>query len=233
MSRIIQLSTISALMAGCFNQEFSLPDACQEHGFGLGCSANINGELTIYNGKVYEATAGESLHLLADNDKIPFIQVTRFQPEYQQPVENISHENIEQCIKNSLNINNIFLAVCVEGHFEKVVIRRPQREPAQTRSVNQIAAAQRIDTLENKQGKLIGFWTPEIFSRISVPGFHFHFLDQSQQISGHVLAFSATQAIMRFEEKPTIEITNPTSDVYKNTAIDLKSMDEMIQRIEK
>jgi len=66
-----------------------------------------------------------------------------------------------------------------------------------------------------------------------VPGFHFHFIDEKQKNSGHVLEFSASQAQLSFQEKQTIEITNPHSDEYRNMNIDLLSLDKSIELVEK
>ncbi|WP_411813592.1 acetolactate decarboxylase [Erwinia tracheiphila] len=48
------------------------------------------------------------------------------------------------------------------------------------------------------KGKLVGFWTSELYGHISVHGFHF--IDEKQQISGHVLFYHAEEAIVSYEE---------------------------------
>ncbi|MDR6182896.1 acetolactate decarboxylase [Asaia bogorensis] len=238
MSRITQFSTIGALMAGHLQAEQKIASlcACHETGFGLGCSAGLNGELTICDGRVYEATAGEPLHVLPQHDAVPFVQITAFKSQFQVEVENITHETAYDRLCTLIAPDNIFMAVSVTGLFDHLVLRRPHRavgESDQHRDVEAVAASQKIDRFEGIRGRLIGFWTPALFGRISVPGFHFHFLDDERRISGHVLEFAASHATLSAEEKPTIEITNPQSDSFRNRTIETDKLDDMIHRIEK
>ncbi|WP_025840458.1 acetolactate decarboxylase [Asaia platycodi] len=233
MSKITQFSTIGALMAGHFRGEAPLSAFCSHLAFGLGCSAEISGELTIHDGKVHEATAGEALHCLPMEAEIPFVQVTDFVPLQEREVTSVTHENAEAQLSRFIRPDNIFLAVSISGCFEHLVLRRPHRADGGSRSVDDVAAAQKVDQYERITGRLIGFWTPELFGRVSVPGFHFHFLDETSQISGHVLEFSAQNAVLSFEEKTTIEIMNPASEAFRALEIDVDALDEMIHRIEK
>lgn len=234
MSKIFQFSTIGALMAGYFVAEHRLADYCSSRAFGLGCSTEISGEITLFEGVAYEATAGEPLHPFAASSCVPFVQVTDFEAEQQHAVTNITHQNAPQWLTRFTLPQNIFLAVLIEGTFEELVIRRPQRVAEHGRhDVKEMAATQRIDTHHDIAGRLIGFWTPELYGRISVPGFHFHFLDRDKKISGHVLKFHAEQATLSFQEKQTIEITQPSSRAYKELKIDLSALDALIGKIEK
>jgi len=233
MSKITQFSTIGALMAGHFRGEAPLSAFCSHRAFGLGCSAEISGELTIHDGQVHEATAGEALHCLPPEAEIPFVQVTDFAPQQERAVTSITHDNAQEQLSRFIRPDNIFLAVSISGSFEHLVLRRPHRADGGSRSVDEVAASQKVDRYEGIAGRLIGFWTPELFGRVSVPGFHFHFLDETSQISGHVLEFSAHKAVLSFEEKTTIEIVNPASEIFRALKIDVGALDEMIHRIEK
>jgi len=95
MSKIVQFSTIGALMAGYFRGEYDSTALKRPHAFGLGCSQGINGELTIFQGKIWEATAGEALHLLGQQE-VPFLQVTEFAAERTVQVNHIDQHNHRQ-----------------------------------------------------------------------------------------------------------------------------------------
>jgi len=232
MSKITQYSTIGALMSGHFAGDFSLNTRHSPKLFGLGCSCGISGEITVSKGEFWEATAGESLHHLKDSH-LPFLQVTEFEAENSFETTDIDGENLEQLLMEKLPINNIFLAVNVKSCFEEMVIRRPQRDKSQTRTVKEMADAQQVDTHKAITGQLIGFWTPELFGRVSVPGFHFHFLSEDHKISGHVLSFKAANAVVDYQVKDTIEISNPRSEAYQTLDIDIAELDELISHVEK
>ena len=232
MSKITQYSTIGALMSGHFAGDFTLKDSHSPTLFGLGCSCGISGELTVCNGEFWEATAGESMHQLSDRT-LPFLQVTDFVAEHSFKATDISNENVEQHLADQLAINNIFLAVNVKSCFDEMVIRRPQRDESQTRTVKEMSDAQQVDTHNGIAGQLIGFWTPELFGRISVPGFHFHFLSDDRKISGHVLSYKASDAVVDYQVKQTIEISNPASEAFSKLDIDVEELDELISHVEK
>ena len=232
MSKIVQYSTIGALMAGYCRGEYNSGVLDNSHAFGLGCSQGINGELTIFQGKIWEATAGKAPHPLRQKE-VPFLQVTQFAPEQTISVSNIDQDNAQQHLNKSIALQNIFLAVCIEATFEHLVIRRPQPSSSTKRDISDFARTQQEDTLKDIYGYLVGFWTPELFGRISVPGFHFHFIDEARNTSGHVLEFSANKALLSYQEKQTIEVTNPHSNEYKNMTIDLSLLDKSIEQVEK
>ncbi|MBT0723091.1 acetolactate decarboxylase [Rosenbergiella sp. S61] len=232
MSKITQYSTIGALMSGHFAGDFSVKSTHSPTLFGLGCSCGISGELTVCGGEFWEATAGESLHQL-DDRQLPFLQVTDFVAENSLKATGINDKNLEHRLSEQLAINNIFLAVNVKSRFDEVVIRRPQRDESQTRTVQEMSDSQQVDTHHNIAGQLIGFWTPALFGRISVPGFHFHFLSDDRKISGHVLSFTAANAVVDYQVKHSIEINNPTSEAYNTLDIDVAQLDQLISHVEK
>jgi len=232
MSKIVQFSTIGALMSGYSRGECDISTLNHPHAFGLGCSQGINGELTIFEGKIWEATAGKPPHPSHHRD-VPFVQVTEFQADDTFQISDINQDNIEQHLKQHIALQNIFLAVCIEATFKHLLIRRPQPATDSNRSIGDFAATQQEDSLKHVQGHLIGFWTPALFGRISVPGFHFHFIDYKNENSGHVLEFSSDSAQVCYQEKQTIEITNPHSDDFKKIDIDISVLDNAIDRVEK
>ncbi|HCD3188803.1 TPA: acetolactate decarboxylase [Klebsiella oxytoca] len=232
MSKIKQFSTIGALMAGHFHGECDVRQLTKPDAFGIGCSADLNGELTIYQGTFWEATAGEAIHPLHAH-QVPFIQLTDFSPSNRFTVEAIDQDCTAQLLAKKVALDNIFLAVCIEARFDQLVLRRPQRATGGKRKINEVAEGQQKYTLADVEGRLVGFWTPELFGRISVPGFHFHFLDKLTQQSGHVLSYAAKNATISYEEKSTIEITNPHSQQYKELAIDVSELDKIIAKVEK
>lgn len=232
MSKITQFSTIGALMSGHFQGDFTLGKIDNKRLFGIGCSCGISGELTICEGEFWEATADEKLHRLKDNH-IPFVQLTEFEADSSFHAAHVSDDNLASQFNQYLPINNIFLAVNVTAVFDQIKIRRPQRDESLSRSVTEMSEAQQEDTLTAISGQLIGFWTPELFGRISVPGFHFHFINDEKTISGHVLSFKADAALVDYQIKESIEIKNPNSEAYRNLNINITALDELIGSVEK
>lgn len=233
MSKIIQMSTIGALMSGYFKGDKEFPKSFSGQNFGIGCSEGVNGELTIFEGCAYEGTAEEITHILPPDVKIPFIQITNFQAKQNYVIKDIDHKNASDHLNKFIEIKNIFVAVSFSGVVDKIKIRCPRRKKNKDRTVEEMQQSQVVNEYSNIKGTLVGFWTPEIFGRVSVPGFHLHFVDKDKKVSGHVLEFYAKEAVLCFEEKQSIEITNPSDSTYKNMELNLDKIDTLIKGVEK
>lgn len=232
MSKIYQYSTIGALMSGYAAGDQKIKNVCTSSSIGLGCADNVNAEVTIFKGIPYTATAHKAVKPLETGGLVPFYQVTEFNHYQEYQVTSITLDNVLEKIKEHITPNNIFLAVCIIGTFSTVVFRRPTYS-AKSRAVDELTQSQEVSEHTNVKGRLVGFLTPELFGRISVPGFHLHFLSDDEKLSGHVLSFSCESAILQFEEKSTIEITNPSSEDYKELPLDIQMLDSVINKVEK
>ncbi|SDB83059.1 acetolactate decarboxylase [Acinetobacter boissieri] len=232
MSKIYQFSSIGALMSGYFQPDKDVYAVCNCSSIGLGCSEQLNAEVTILDGLVYTATAGQPITQQASPFYTPFYQVTDFTQFKEHALLSVTQDTLEQALKSLIVLNNHFVAIRILGTFKNVTLRRPQASETQ-RSIQEVSENQQVDTYHNLNGSLIGFWTPEIFGRISVPGFHLHFLSHDQSMSGHVLSYETSSVTLQFEEKYNIEITHPKSHEFSHLDIDLKSLDQMIEQVEK
>ncbi|WP_042958478.1 acetolactate decarboxylase [Erwinia tasmaniensis] len=232
MSKIVQFSTIGALMSGFVDGEFDFDAHKNEKMFGIGCSEGMNGELTISNGEAWEATAGEDVHKISKK-LVPFIQITNFESENSFECDFLDEENTASILKKKLNIENVFIAINIHAIFNELKIRTPQKSNSKGRTALDMVNEQDVSSLTNIRGQLIGFWTPEIYGRISVPGFHLHFLSDDKKTSGHVLQYHANKAIFHFQVKNTIEIKNPTNKKYMDMSINVDLLDSLISKVEK
>ncbi|MEB5477327.1 acetolactate decarboxylase [Acinetobacter pollinis] len=231
MSKIYQFSTIGALMSGYFSPDQDIYKVCSCSSIGLGCSENLNAEMTILNGTPYTATAEEALKTPEAPLEVPFYQVTSFDHFQEYHIGEASTKNLEQFVQAVIPLNNNFIALRIKATFHELTLRRPYAS-SETRSVQEVSDHQEVSTYKEIQGHLIGFWTPEMFGRISVPGFHFHFLSEDKSVSGHVLDYYFSSALLQCEEKNVIEITHPKTSAFKNLNIDIEGLDEVIRKVE-
>lgn len=231
MDKIYQFSTIGALMSGYFSPDQDVYKVCSCSSIGLGCSENLNAEMTILNGIPYTATAEEALKTPTAQLDVPFYQVTNFDQFQEYHIGEASIKNIEQFVRAVIPLNNNFIALRIEAIFNRITLRRPYASPDR-RSIQEVSDNQEVSTYTEIKGYLVGFWTPEIFGRISVPGFHLHFISEDKSISGHVLDYHFSSALLQCEEKNVIEITHPKTSTFKNLNIDIEGLDEVIRKVE-
>lgn len=232
MSKIYQFSSIGALMSGYFKPGQDIYPTCSCSSIGLGCSELVNAEVTVLNGAVYTATAEQKIQLEKAPFCVPFYQISDFNDYAEHEVSDINQDNLADIVKQHIVLNNNFVAVRIKAKFDAVKLRRPYASD-QVRDVKEISGNQQVSEYKDVSGCLLGFWTPEIFGRLSVPGFHLHFLSDDTSISGHVLSYAASVATLQLEEKYSIEITNPRNSEFAHLDINLESLDQMIEQVEK
>ena len=224
---LFQVSTSGALVAGVYDREVSVR-AILEHGdFGLGTFANLDGEMVVLDGRVYQVQGTGRVSEASPEAGAPFAVVTRFSPQTDVQTEPVaSFKDLEACCDKFRNSGNIFYAICLDGHFKRVRTRAVRPPPPGTRLAD-AAKAQSEFTLTNIDGTLVGLWSPGFSSAFSIAGYHFHFLSNDRQHGGHVLDVDAERLRLRIEALTDFHLALPESEAFlkadlsKNTAEEL------------
>lgn len=228
---IVQFSTINALMAGLFDGVFSVGEAKKYGDFGLGCSHALAGEVIVGH-DFLEADGDKAVKVMGDNELLPFVQVTTFQPDKVVDITDVCKSNLYAHLAHYLPLDNVFVAVRISGQFDELKIRRPFAQHKPYPSVVKVFEQQVVDTVEKVTGTLIGFWTPEFFKELSVAGFHLHFIDTTRKLGGHVIDFSASNAELAYECKQSVQIVLPESEEYLRKNLKMDDLNKVINQVE-
>jgi acetolactate decarboxylase len=78
---IFQVSTSGALVADVYSGVVSGKTILSHGDFGLGTFANLDGEMVVLDGLVYQVQGSGCVSLAAPDARAPFAVVTRFSPE--------------------------------------------------------------------------------------------------------------------------------------------------------
>ncbi|MBQ1455804.1 MAG: acetolactate decarboxylase [Thermoguttaceae bacterium] len=195
-ARLTQVATIDSLLSGCYDGWISLEEFLSYGDFGLGTVDRINGELTILDGVPYQSLFDGTTVVAARDLKLPFASVVPFDP-VGAIVMNIDSPSTEDEITERIDTlfpnQNRPLAIRIEGDFTDLRARsevgqnKPYRPLAET-----MKDAERRFELGTLSGTVVGFRTPSLMKGLNIPGYHYHFIDSSKQIGGHLLQFSVT-----------------------------------------
>ncbi|CAI3948010.1 Alpha-acetolactate decarboxylase (AlsD) (PDB:1XV2) [Commensalibacter communis] len=121
------------------------------------------------------------------------------------------------------------LQLKIQGIFDTMQIRRPKNHNKSYKTALKVSQDQVVDHFENKEGSLIGFWTPEFFQNISVAGFHLHFINTEKTLGGHMMNFSISQGTLSYEVKQSLDIKLSDKESYLNQDLKIKDMDQIIK----
>jgi acetolactate decarboxylase len=228
---LFQVSTSGALVRGVYQRAVSV-EVLKQHGdFGLGTFDDLDGEMAVLEGRVYQARADGTVREVPDTVTAPFAVITRFEADARGPipcVRNLS-EMVAQCDQYRES-DNLFFAIRIDGHFDYVHTRamRPTDQP-----LAQAAAVQPEFGFRQLDGTLVGIWSPAFSSAFSVRGYHFHFLSSDRTKGGHLLDCSGRNLAMQVERLTEFHISLPESeeflkaDLSKDPSAELSSAEGM------
>lgn len=191
---LFQVSVIKALSEGVFEGSLSCSELLQHGDFGLGTFNDLDGEMVLLDGQLYQARS-DGVFLQPDRSlKIPFAAATFFRVDQSIPLKMPSdYTQIKSMLDGLLKRRNIFYAIRIDGKFSHVKIRSV---PPQFKPYPDLATAireQRVFEFLNVSGTMVGFWSPSYAGNFNAPGYHFHFIDKAHKFGGHLLDVKLVQ----------------------------------------
>jgi acetolactate decarboxylase len=224
---LFQVSTSGALVAGLYQGAVSAAVVLQHGDFGLGTFADLNGEMVIVDGRVFQAKGDGTVNEVSGDAKAPFAVVTKFAPDIDTELPPTSSlAELEALCDELRPSNNIFYAVRLDGAFTSVKTRAVSPPPADTRLVD-AARIQAEFEFSNASGALVGLWSPGFSNAFSIPGYHFHFLSDARDHGGHLLACSSERLRVRIERLTDFHLALPTNEAYLKADLSKNSADEL------
>jgi acetolactate decarboxylase len=224
---LFQVSTSGALVAGVSSSAVSVKTILDHGDFGLGTFADLDGEMAVLDGRVYQIQGnGRVLEAPADAGA-PFAVVTRFTPQIDVEVGPLAAlADLQAACDRFRSSSNIFYAFRVDGHFSRIRTRavNPSRKGAH---LVDAAKSQSEFHFNNIDGTLVGLWSPGFSSAFSIAGYHFHFISEDRQHGGHLLDCATGKLQLRMEALTDFHLALPETesflkaDLSKNTAEEL------------
>ena len=118
---LFQISTSGALVAGVFSGAVSVQSLLRHGDFGLGTFANLDGEMVVLDGHVFQIQGTGKVSEAPATAEVPFAVLTRFLPEVDQGVDAIADlADLQKHCDALRNSGNIFYAFRLDGTFKSV-----------------------------------------------------------------------------------------------------------------
>ncbi len=170
---LFQVSISGALVAGVYDKEVSVKSILDHGDFGLGTFANLDGEMVVLDGRVYQVQGTGRVSEAGPGAGAPFAVVTRFSPQTDVETESVANfKDLEKHCDKCRTSGNIFYALRLDGRFHKVRTRAVNPPQPGTRLVD-AAKAQSEFNFSDIDGTLIGLWSPGFSSAFSISGLPF------------------------------------------------------------
>ncbi len=207
--------TIDGLLAGAYDGELSIAELSRKGDFGLGTFDHLDGELIMLDGKTFQAKADGGITLAQPSQRTPLAYVLTFQAgDIFRLGDTASIADIERLVDARLTNKNRFYGVRVSGMFAKVRTRAIAAQSKPYRPLALVAKEQKTFARDAIAGTLVGIRSPSFSKGISVPGWHWHFIDDAHAFGGHVLSTSLIKGKVEVSPVDEFHVRLPTTDGF-------------------
>ena len=211
---IFLVSPINAILEGLYETPITLTELASFGDFGIGTFNDLDGELLMVDGEIYRLDADGVAHRPAPEVCTPFAGVCHFKPYSTEALRGMKDLHaFEAFLDRSLLSRNMMFAIRVDGRFARVQTRSVPLTANHTPLV-EATALQRLLDLEDVEGTIVGFYTPEFMPSVNVPGYHFHFITADRQRGGHVLNCEILEAQVSFQICTQMTLNLPLTADY-------------------
>ena len=213
-SMLYMSSPINALLEGFYRDDITIKTLKKKGNFGIGTFNNLDGEMIALNGSFFHLDFDGNARPVTNGMKTPFATVCRFKPMLTEEIAApLSYEAFGEQLKRILPSDNMFYAIHMEGRFQTVDTRSvPQTE--NYKPLSEATDHQKIRHFKDVEGHLVGFYTPSFIPSVNVPGYHFHFIDNTFSSGGHLLSCQPEHLNIRLQMFFSMELTLPKTLDY-------------------
>jgi len=233
---LFQVSTSGALVQGIYERAVSSSFLLNYGDFGLGTFENLDGEMVVLDGAIYQARSDGKVLNITDDVGTPFAVVTHFTADQDQTIESASSfEEITKICDQYRDSDNLFYAFRIDGRFAHIHTRA-MKATLDGLPLAKAAAIQPEFDFTDVDGTLVGIWAPQFSSALNIAGYHFHFLSEDRTKGGHLLECSGKNLRVRVERLNDFHLSLPESeeflraDLTKDTSKDLAYAEQIHKR---
>lgn len=219
---------VNALVEGIYREATRVSDILAHGDFGLGTFNDLDGEMVVMDGVVYQLRSDGNAYAVGPETRTPFACVTRFQPYSSEQIdEPLDYPGLLALFDRLLPSKNVMYAIRLDGRFDYVRTRSVPRQDSY-RPLVEVAREQPEFEYRGIDGSMVGFWTPGFLKSVAVPGYHLHFITADRCHGGHLLECRpqrirvSLQHIARLELELPLTLDYLTADLERDTAADLR-----------
>lgn len=220
---------VNALVEGLYQENTSIEELLNRGNFGLGTFDDLDGEMIINDGQAYQLKSDGKAYKVNPKQKTPYACVTQFEPySFEYLYSSIELRELYAFLDRTLPSKNMVYALKIEGAFAHVRTRSVPKQDSYKPLV-EVARNQPEFSFQDIEGSLIGFWTPEFLDKITVPGYHLHFLTSDQGRGGHLLDCVTKEIKISIQHVSRIELALPITLDYLTTNLNRDISSDLIE----
>lgn len=223
----------AGLIGGLYDGFYPYATLKQHGNFGLGAPDKLDGELMIFEGKVYQTQHTGKTFVPGDKELTPFAMVHFFHADTTIHLrKNISKAALFGYLDSLLPSTNNMYAIHIKGTFSALKTRAfPPVQQHEHTPLSDMLPLQRFFEFKACQGDLIGYRLPVFMDNTNIAGYHFHYLSQQKDAGGHMIDLAAEALTIEIQQLTSYTIQLPATkdfkefDFKKNREKDIKDVE--------
>ena len=232
---IYQVALLQSLTQGYYDGIIKVSELKKHGDIGIGTFEGVNGEMIVLNGTVYQALGDGSVQEAADDETVPFSNVTFFDKDGSLELSGINDVN---ALKEKLNAmvegngKNLFYFVKMSGTFEKMNVRSEIKQEKPYKTLDKaLETDQREFNYDNITGTVIALYCPDYMNGLKTPGWHFHFISDDKTKGGHLLDLQFGKATAEYDATPEFEMCLTDNGDFQKMELS-KDVSDAIKKVE-
>lgn len=223
----------AGLIGGLYDGSYPYGLLKQHGNFGLGAPDKLDGELVVFQGKIYQTQHTGKTFVVDDRQLTPFAMVHFFQRDSKITVGNAMDKGSLLHYLDSVltNVNGLY-AIHISGKFSYIKTRAfPPVKAHEHTPLASMLNLQQFFEFNNVKGDLIGYRLPSFMDNTNISGYHFHFLSAQKDAGGHIIDVKADSLTIEIDKLDSYTIHVPSTndfeqfDFKKNREEDIKSVE--------
>ena len=232
---IYQVALLQSLTQGYYDGIIKVSELKKHGDIGIGTFEGVNGEMIVLNGTVYQALGDGSVQEAADDETVPFSNVTFFDKDGSFELSGINDVN---ALKEKLNAmvegngKNLFYFVKMSGTFEKMNVRSEIKQEKPYKTLDKaLETDQREFNYDNITGTVVALYCPDYMNGLNTPGWHFHFISDDKTKGGHLLDLQFGKATAEYDATPEFEMCLTDNGDFQKMELS-KDVSDAIKKVE-
>jgi acetolactate decarboxylase len=198
---ISQVGKYSNFIQGDYEGKSSISEVKKYGNFGIGAFDFLNGEMVALDGTFYQITSNGKVTVATNTQSVSYATVYFFNSETTVFLEGpLNFIDLNAAIDRIRGDQDKIYGLKITGTFSYLKLRSPKIQSKPYKKLKDIIDKQPFFEHKNIEGTLVGYYTPNKFGEILIPGYHFHFISKDKKVGGHVLDLNLSTAKLQFDQ---------------------------------
>lgn len=221
MAILFQIGCLASFLQGTYESPITYDEIRKQGDIGLGTFNAVDGEMVAIDGEIYRIDVHGVAKPITSDSHTPFALLCPFQKVESFEIRDIgSLQELSAVLDKHIQSANFFQMIRIDGDFFHVDLRSESCQLKPYKSlVETLPKLQKSFSVGPSSGSLIVTRCPDYMSALTIPGYHYHYIDAQRKTGGHVYNLKVDKANVQINELDQFQMRLFHSPTFDHTTI--------------